>query len=60
MQVGFKALADRYGITLAQPLRVDSSIASRRASRENDDQVENQYPPVIGPPMILQGILSSA
>ncbi|RKU04989.1 cell filamentation protein Fic [Burkholderia sp. Nafp2/4-1b] len=43
MQVGFKALAARYDITLAQPLRVDSIVGSTRASRENDDQVENRY-----------------
>lgn len=49
MQVGFKALAARYGITLAQPLRVDSIVGSRRASRENEDQVENRYPPSYRP-----------
>lgn len=49
MQVGFKALAARYGITLAQPLRVESVIGTGRASRETDEQVENRYPPSYRP-----------
>ncbi|TEA79330.1 Fic family protein [Allopusillimonas ginsengisoli] len=44
MQVGFKALADRYGIVLAQPLRVESVIGTTRVSRESDGYVENKYP----------------
>jgi len=44
MQVGFKALANRYGIALAQPLRVESVIATTRISRESNGHVENKYP----------------
>ena len=44
MQVGFKALADRYGIALAQPLRVESVIGTTRKSRESNGHVENTYP----------------
>jgi len=44
MQVGFKALADRYGIALAQPLRVESVIGTTRRSREANGHVENKYP----------------
>ncbi len=44
MQVGFKALADRYGIALAQPLRVESVIGTTRVSRESNGYVENKYP----------------
>jgi hypothetical protein len=44
MLLGFQALAQRYGITLAQPLRVQSSLASTRVRREHDGQIENQYP----------------
>ncbi|MBA1265329.1 Fic family protein [Stutzerimonas stutzeri] len=44
MQVGFKALADRYGIALAQPLRVESVIGTTRMSRESNGHVENKYP----------------
>ncbi|MCE0912682.1 Fic family protein [Pseudomonas sp. NMI760_13] len=45
MQVGFKALAIRYGVDPAQPLRVDSTIGTVRASRDTGSQVENKYPP---------------
>ncbi|MBI6896343.1 hypothetical protein JET64_05930 [Pseudomonas putida] len=45
MQVGFKALATRYGIDPVQPLRVDSTIGTVRASRDTGSQVENKYPP---------------
>lgn len=44
MQVGFKALAQRYGIALAQPLRVESVIGTSRMSRESNGLVENKYP----------------
>ncbi|WP_219095265.1 hypothetical protein [Pseudomonas sp. UMAB-40] len=43
MPVGFKALADRYDIALAQPLRVESEIGTARLSRESDGNVENRY-----------------
>lgn len=45
MQVGFQALVNRYDITLAQPLRVESMIGTVRVSRESDGNVENRYPP---------------
>ena len=44
MQVGFKALAEQYGIALAQPLRVESVIGKTRMSRESDGHVERKYP----------------
>ena len=44
MQVGFKALAERYGIALAQPLRVGSTIGTTRVSRDSNGLVENKYP----------------
>jgi len=49
MLVGFKALANRYGIKSAQPLRVESLIATVRASRDSDGHVENRYPPSYRP-----------
>lgn len=49
MHVGFKTLAELYGIELAQPMRVGSSIGTSRMSRENDSIVENRYPPSYGP-----------
>lgn len=44
MQAGFKALADRYAIALAQSLRVESVIGTTRMSRERNGHVENKYP----------------
>ena len=44
MQVGFKVLVDRYGIALAQPLRVESVIGTTRVSRESKGHTENKYP----------------
>lgn len=49
MQVGFKALADRYGIALGQPLRVASIIGTVRVTRDNGDYIENRYPPSYRP-----------
>ena len=39
MQVGFKALAARYGVEPAQPLRVDSVIGTVRANRDTGRRV---------------------
>lgn len=49
MQVGFNALAERYGIVLAQPLRVESVIGTVRVSRESDKQIANIYSPSYKP-----------
>lgn len=49
MQVGFNALAERYGISLVQPLRVNSLIGTSRQSRDSGDQIENRYPPTYRP-----------
>lgn len=49
MQVGFKALADRYGIALGQPLRVESIIGTVRVTRDNGGYIENRYPPSYRP-----------
>lgn len=35
MQVGFKALQDRYGVELVQPLRVESTIGPTRLRKES-------------------------
>src|SRR5690554_6150234 len=49
MQVGFKALADQYGIALGQPLRVESMIGTVRVTRDNGGYIENRYPPSYRP-----------
>lgn len=55
MQVGFKALESRYGIALAQPLRVESTISASRTHREEGARVENQYPPSYRPADNFEG-----
>jgi hypothetical protein len=49
MRVGFKALAGKYGILLAQPLRVESLIGTVRSSHENNGFLEKRYPPSYRP-----------
>lgn len=44
MQVGFMTLASCYGIALAQPLRVESTIGTARVRREGVGHVQNKYP----------------
>ena len=44
MLVGFKALAERYGIALVQALRVESTIGTNRVRRDNNGLLENKYP----------------
>ncbi|MCL2899675.1 Fic family protein [Brenneria tiliae] len=44
MQVGFKVLERLYGVELAQPLRVKSTIGAVRVRRDEDGRVDNQYP----------------
>jgi len=49
MLVGFKALCARYQIELVQPLRVESSISTVRATKESQVGIENRYPPSYQP-----------
>ncbi|HAF2412805.1 TPA: Fic family protein [Salmonella enterica] len=44
MLVGFKFLAEQYNIALAQPLRVESFIGTRRSSHDTGIKIENRYP----------------
>ncbi len=44
MLVGFKVLERLYGISLAQPLRVESMLGSVRVHREEGGRLENHYP----------------
>lgn len=48
-QVGFKALARRYGILLAQPLRIESTIGTMRIRHHEEGRFENQYPASYSP-----------
>ncbi|MEH6671668.1 Fic family protein [Halopseudomonas sp.] len=49
MRVGFSVLAERYGIELVQPLRVESEIGTVRASRDSGEHIHNRYPPSYRP-----------
>lgn len=49
MHAGFQVLAARYGIELAQPLRVKSAIGTTRVTRESNGLAENRYPPSYQP-----------
>ncbi len=44
MPVGFKALEERYGIALTQPLRVVSTIGTTRVRRDEGARVEQEFP----------------
>ena len=44
MLVGFKALESRHQVRLVQPLRVESTIGTVRATKESQDRIEKQYP----------------
>lgn len=49
MQVGFRELATRHGVSSVQPLRVRSTIGGTRICRESAGQVHNQYPATYRP-----------
>lgn len=44
MQTGFMALAERYGLRLVQPLKVQSLIGTTRMRQETDEKITNTYP----------------
>lgn len=44
MLVGFKSLEARYGLSLAQPLRIESTIGSTRVRQEFPEGLRNQFP----------------
>lgn len=49
MHIGFKALEARFGISLVQPLRVESVIGKTRAVRESPDHIQQRFPAVYRP-----------
>lgn len=44
MVIGFQALAEKYNIKLAQPLKIKSIVGTSRHSKELNHLVENYYP----------------
>lgn len=55
MWIGFKALAEKYGIELAQPFQQLSSLGSARATLVKDGYLENLYPSKYLPSDSFQG-----
>jgi hypothetical protein len=58
--IGYRWLADRYGVSAVQALRVDSAIARSRATVREDGYVHEQYPSVARPAETLAGHLTFA
>jgi len=57
MNVGFKALEERYSLRLAQPLRIESSVGTLRSRQEFPTEIREQYPPRYAPSDDLPGHL---
>lgn len=55
MQTGFMALAERYAIELAQPLRIQSLIGTARKQHSLNEQVINTFPASYQPADSFQG-----
>ena len=58
--IGYRWLAECYGITPVQPFRIDSRIAGSRATERSDDLVHESYPAAFRPADTLQGHLTFA
>jgi hypothetical protein len=58
--IGYRWLADRYGVSTVQALRTDSAIARSRATVREDGYVHERYPPTARPAETLAGHLTFA
>lgn len=58
--IGYRWLAERYGVSAVQAFRTDSAIAKSRATVREDGYVHEQYPPVARPAETLAGHLTFA
>jgi hypothetical protein len=58
--IGYRWLAEHYGVSTVQALRTDSVIAKSRASVREEGYVHEQYPPTARPAGTLAGHLSFA
>ena len=58
--IGYRWLAERYGVSAVQAFRTDSAIAKSRATVREDGYVHEQYPPVARPAETLSSHLTFA
>lgn len=58
--IGYRWLAEAYGIEPVQPFRIDSQIAGSRASERVDGYIHESYPSALRPADTLQGHLTFA
>lgn len=58
--IGYRWLADRYGVVAVQAFRVDSAIGTSRATVRDNGYVHEQYPPAARPVASLAGHLTFA
>lgn len=58
--IGYRWLADRYGLSTVQPLRTESAIARSRASLREDGRIQERYPSAARPVDTLAGHLGFA
>lgn len=58
--IGYRWLAERYGVSTVQAFRRDSAIAGSRSTQQEDGRVHELYPPVAEPAGTLAGHLSFA
>jgi hypothetical protein len=58
--IGYRWLAERYGVSAVQAFRTDSAIAKSRATVREDGYIHEQYPPVARPAETLAGHLTFA
>lgn len=58
--IGYRWLADRYGVSPVQALRTDSAIARSRTTVRENGYIHEQYPPAARPVDTLAGHLTFA
>jgi len=58
--IGYRWLAEAYGVEPVQPFRIDSQIAGSRASERVDGYTHESYPSALRPADTLQGHLTFA
>ena len=59
-RIGYRWLAERYGVSAVQAFRVDSAIGTSRATVRDNGYVHERYPPAARPAEALAGHLTFA
>ena len=58
--IGYRWLAENYGVEPVQPFRIDSQVAGTRATERTDGYVHESYPAGLRPADTLQGHMTFA